>query len=51
LDGCVFFSADNPSNTEPIPEEEREELALGVALVHYSMNVGINSLKQRAKQE
>jgi hypothetical protein len=50
-DGCAFFSSDNLSDAKPIPEEDREEFALGVALVHYSMNVGIKSLKKRAKQE
>ncbi len=40
-DGCVFFSSDNLSEAKPIPEEDREEFALGVALVHYSMNMGI----------
>ena len=41
-EGCVLFSADNLSNAKPILEEDREEFALGVALVHYSMNTGIN---------
>jgi hypothetical protein len=36
---------------KPIPEEDREEFALRVALMHDSMNVGIKSLKKRAKQE
>jgi hypothetical protein len=40
-DGCVFFSSDDLSKAKPIPEEDREEFALGVALVHYSMNSGI----------
>jgi hypothetical protein len=50
-DGCEIFSADDLSNVKPIPEEDREEFALRVALMHYSMNVGIKSLKKRAKQE
>jgi hypothetical protein len=33
--GCVFFSADDLSNAKPIPEEDREEYMLGVALVHF----------------
>jgi hypothetical protein len=37
-EGCLFFSADNLSDAKPIPEEDREEFAVGVALVHYSMN-------------
>ena len=49
--GCVFFSSDDLSDAKPIPKEDREEFALGVALVHYSMNAGIKSLRQRAKQE
>ena len=49
--GFVFFSSDDVTNAKLIPEEDREEFALGVALVHYSMNAGIKSLKQRAKQE
>ncbi len=49
--GCVFFSSDNLSDAKPIPKEDREEFALGVALLHYLMNAGIKSLKQRAKQE
>jgi hypothetical protein len=32
-DKCVFFSSENLSNTKPIPEEVREEFALGVAPV------------------
>ncbi len=42
---------DNLSNAKPIPEEDREEFALGAALVHYSMNAGIKKFKQRARQE
>jgi hypothetical protein len=49
--GYVFFSVDNLSNAKPIPEEDREEFALGAALVHYSMNAGIKKFKQRARQE
>ncbi len=47
--GCVFFSSDNLSNTKPIPEEDREEFALGVTLVHYSMNAGIKKFKAKGK--
>jgi hypothetical protein len=50
-DGCVFFSSDDLSDAKPIPEEDREEFALGVALIHYLMKAGIKSLKKRAKQE
>jgi hypothetical protein len=49
--GCIFFLADNLSNAKPIPKEYREEFALGVALVYYSMNTGIKKLKERVRQE
>ena len=45
--GCVFFSADDLSDAKPIPEEDREEFALGVALMHYSMNAGIKKFKEK----
>jgi hypothetical protein len=48
-DGCVFFSSDDLSDSKPIPEEDREEFALGVALVHYSMNAGIKKCKAKGK--
>ncbi len=44
---CVFFSGDNLSNAKPIPEEDREEFVLGVALVHYLMNAGIKRFKEK----
>ncbi len=47
--GCVFFLADNLSDAKPIPEEYMEEFALGVALVHYLMNVGIKKLKEKGE--
>ena len=47
--GCVFFSSDNLSDTKPIPEEDREEFALGVALVHYAMNAGIKKFKEKGE--
>ena len=50
-DGCFFFSSDNLSDARPILKEDREEFPLGVVLVHYLMNTGIKSLKQRAKQK
>ena len=46
-DGYVFFSSDNLSNAKPIPEKGREEFALGVALVHYSMNASIKKFKEK----
>jgi hypothetical protein len=48
-DGCVFFSLDDLSNTKPIPEEDREEFARRVALVHYSMNAGIKKFKAKGE--
>jgi hypothetical protein len=48
-DGCDFFSSDNLSNAKPIPKEDRDEFALGVALVHYSMITGIKKFKAEGK--
>jgi hypothetical protein len=45
--GCVFFSSDDLSDAKPIPEENREEFALGVALLHYSMKAGIEKFKAK----
>jgi hypothetical protein len=45
----MLFSADDLSNTKPIPEEDREEYALGIALVHYSMGAGIKMFKERGE--
>jgi len=47
--GCVFFSSDDLSNAKPIPKEDREEFALGVALVHYLMNAGIKKFKEKVE--
>jgi hypothetical protein len=46
---CVFFSSDDLSDAKPIPEEDREESTLGVALVHNSMNAGIKKFKEKGK--
>ncbi len=35
------------SNAKPIHEEDRDEFALGVTLVHYSMNTGIKKFKAK----
>ncbi len=40
-DGLMLFLADNLSDVKPVPEEDREEHALGIALVHYSMGAEI----------
>jgi len=47
--GCVFFSSDDLSDAKPIPEEDREEFALGVALIHYSMNAGMKKFKEKGE--
>ncbi len=47
--GLMFFLADNLSDAKPIPEEDREEYALGIALVHYSMGAGIKKFKERGE--
>jgi hypothetical protein len=47
--GCVFFSSDDLSDAKPIPKEDREEFALGVALVHYLMNEGIKKFKAKGE--
>jgi hypothetical protein len=46
---CVFFASDNLSEAKPIPKKDREEFALGVALVHYSMNAGIKKFKAKGE--
>jgi hypothetical protein len=45
----MFFSADNLSNAKPISEEDREEYALGTALMHHSMGAGIKKFKERGE--
>jgi hypothetical protein len=45
----MFFLADNLSNAKPIPEEDREEYTLGIALLHYSMGAGIKKFKERGE--
>ncbi len=46
--GLMFFLADDRSNAKPVPEENREEYVLGIALVHYSMEAGIK-IKERGE--
>ncbi len=48
-DGLMLFSVDNLSNAKPVPEEDREEHALGIALVHYLMGAGIKMFKERGE--
>jgi hypothetical protein len=45
----MFFLAEYLSNTKPIPENNRLEWALGVALVHYSMKAGIKRFQNKGK--
>ncbi len=47
--GLMLFSADGLSNAKPVPEEDREEHALGIALVHYSMGAGIKIFEERGE--
>ncbi len=48
-DGLMFFSADDLSDAKPVPEEDREEYVLGIALMHYSMGAGIKNFKERGE--
>ncbi len=45
----MLFLANNLSDAKPVPEEDREEYALGIAHVHYSMGVGIKIFKERGE--
>jgi hypothetical protein len=45
----MFFLAEDLSNAKPIPEDNRLEWVLGVALVHYSMKAGIKKFQDRGK--
>jgi hypothetical protein len=48
-DGFTFFSAEDLSNAKPVSKEDRDEWALGVALVHYSMNAGLKKFKEKGE--
>ncbi len=48
-DGLMLFSAGDLSNAKLVPEEDREEHVLGIALVHYSMGAGIKMFKERGE--
>ena len=48
-DGFAFFLADDLSDAKPVPEGDRIEWALGVALVHYSMNAGLKKFKEKGE--
>jgi hypothetical protein len=45
----MLFLAEDLSNKKPVTEEVREEWALCVALVHYSMGAGIKKFQERGK--
>jgi hypothetical protein len=47
--GLMFFLAEDLSDAKPIPEDNRLEWALGVALVHYSIKAGIYKFQDRGK--
>ena len=47
--GCILFLEDNLSDVKPIPEADREGYALGVALVHYSMDAGIKKFRDKGE--
>jgi hypothetical protein len=42
-----FFSDNNLINAKPVPEEDRYEYALRVALVTYSIAVGIKKSQEK----
>ena len=45
----MFFSTDELNDAKPVAEADREEYALGIALVHYSMNAGIKRSKEKGE--
>ena len=47
----MFFLAKDLSNAKPVLEEDREEWALGVVLVHFSMGAEIKKFRERGKKE
>jgi hypothetical protein len=44
--GVCFFLAEDLSNAKPVPEADREEYALGVALVTYGIGPGIKKFQE-----
>jgi hypothetical protein len=46
-DGVCFFSAEDPSNAKPVPEEDRDKYTLGVALITYGIGPGIKKFQER----
>lgn len=49
-DGMMFFSGDSLSDAKPIPEEDREEWVLGVALAQYSITAGLKKFKEKGEK-
>jgi hypothetical protein len=47
--GVCFFLAEDLSNAKPVPEADREEYALGVALVTYGIGPGIKKFQERGE--
>ncbi len=47
--GICFFLAEDLSDTKPVPEADRDEYALGVALVTYGIGPGIKKFKERGE--
>jgi hypothetical protein len=45
----MFFLAEDLSNVKPIPEDDRLEWVLGIALVHYSMKAGIKKFQDQGQ--
>ncbi len=48
-DGICCFLAEDLHGTKPIPEEDRKEYALGVALAQYSIGAGIKKFQELGK--
>ena len=48
-DGMCCFSAEDLNDAKMIPEEDREEYTLGVAMVQYSITAGIKKFKQHGE--
>jgi hypothetical protein len=48
-DGVCFFSAEDLSDAKPVPEGDRDEYALGVALLTYGIGPGIKKFQERGE--
>ena len=46
----MCFSNDSLSDAKPIPEEDREEWVLGVALAQYSITAGLKKFKEKGEK-